>query len=235
MSLSQTKRAIRAREWRTGLREKRRFNTLISDFISVKYPDIYDEAWQFYNSLNKRHSQKHNLTKTKEYKRWKSEIVNNQTSESEDDNAAEPAGEIISEVVIDTDQSNEQTAAMAIEQVDGGEATEADGNILQAAAMAIEQVDGGEATEADGNILQAAAEGLIPDNLDNLDNIIDDIIMDLQQDDVLRDYLNAERNGEILRPQYEEEDEGIGLNLETELEAIIEPFDYELDVEGFDY
>ena len=212
MSLSQTKRAIRAREWRTGLREKRRFNTLISDFISVKYPDIYDEAWQFYNSLNKRHSQKHNLTKTKEYKRWKSEIVNNQTSESEDDNAAEPAGEIISEVVIDTDQSNEQTAAMAIEQVDGGEAT-----------------------EADGNILQAAAEGLIPDNLDNLDNIIDDIIMDLQQDDVLRDYLNAERNGEILRPQYEEEDEGIGLNLETELEAIIEPFDYELDVEGFDY
>ena len=142
--------------------------------------------------------------------------MNNQTSESEDDNTAEPAGEILSEVVIDAGQSIEQAAAMAIEQVDGGEIVP-------------------EATEADENILQAAAEGLIPDNFDNIDNIIDDIIMDLQQDDVLRDYLNAERNGELLHPAYEEEDEGIGLNVDTELEAIIEPFDYQLDVEGFDF
>ena len=42
-------------------------------------------------------------------------------------------------------------------------------------------------------------------------------------------------NNQLVQPQYQEEDEGIGLNLETELEDILEPFDYELEVEGFEF
>ena len=242
MSLSQSRRAVEARQWRIGLREKRRFNTLVSDFISVKYPDIYDESCQFYKSLNKRYPKKHNLTKTRECKRWKGEIVNDQSSESEEDNTTEPNEEIVSEATAATTESfdsgeivSEATAATT-ESFDSGEI------VSEATAATTEPVDSGEiAFEATGptqNIVQAAAEGLIPDNLENIDdidNVIDNIIMDLQQDDVLRDYLNAERNGELLRPLYEEEDEGIGLNVDTELEAVIEPFDFELDMEGFDF
>ena len=70
-----------------------------------------------------------------------------------------------------------------------------------------------------------------------LNDRIDQIIRELQQDDDLREFLNAERNGEVLRPHYEDEDEdeGIGLNVETELQAIIEPFDFELEVEGAEW
>ena len=211
MRLSQTKRAINERHRRTRARDQRRFNTLTSDFISVKYPDVYEEACQFYQSLNKRHPQKHNLTKTKEYKLWKTGIVNNQDSEDEhseggDNNLTESDGEI---------QSTEQAATMPTEQIDEGETTP-------------------ESAQAAQNILQEASKGLNfanVDNFDSVDDIINEIIIDLQQDDVLREYLNAERNDEILRPHYEEEDEGIGLNVETELEAITEPFDYELEVE----
>ena len=65
--------------------------------------------------------------------------------------------------------------------------------------------------------MQIAAEDLIPLSPQiNIDNIIDDIIQDLQRDDDIRDLLD--------------EDEGIGLNVETEIEGVIEPFDYQVEV-----
>ena len=168
----------------------------------------------FFQSLNKRNPKKHNLTKTKEYKLWKTGIVNNQNGEDEDseggdNNLTESDGEIQS-----TEQAAEQIDE-ATEQIDEGETTP-------------------ESTQAAQNILQEAAEGLNfanVGNFDSVDDIINEIIIDLQQDDVLREYLNAERNGELVHARYEEEDEGIGLNVETEIEAITEPFDYELEVE----
>ena len=94
-------------------------------------------------------------------------------------------------------------------------------------------------TESD--ILTAAVQEILSSanqiniNINEVDNIIEEIINDLEQDNAIRDLLNAENNGELVHPQYEDEDEGIGLNVETELEAIFEPFDYKLEVEGFDF
>ena len=78
------------REWRATQREKRRFDTLLSDYTNVKYPKIYKEATEFYRSLNKKYHKKHDLTKCKEYRRWKSratddlEIDDEQISSCED-------------------------------------------------------------------------------------------------------------------------------------------------------
>ena len=85
--------------------------------------------------------------------------------------------------------------------------------------------------------MQIAAQDLLPfsPEINDLDDRIDQIIQELQQDDDLRDYLNAERNGELVQDLYEDEDEGIGLNVDTELQAIVEPFDFELEVEGEDW
>ena len=60
------------------------------------------------------------------------------------------------------------------------------------------------------------------------DNIINEIIQELQQDEELRNYLN---NDDYVQPHYADEDEGIDLNVELELEEIIEPLD--LEEEGF--
>ena len=85
--------------------------------------------------------------------------------------------------------------------------------------------------------MQIAAQDLLPfsPEINDLDDRIDQIIQELQQDNDLRDYLNAERNGELVQVLYEDEDEGIGLNVDTELQAILEPFDFELEVEGEDW
>ena len=86
------------------------------------------------------------------------------------------------------------------------------------------------------NILEMAGEGLLPTspaNMDDVDNIIAEIIHGLEQDDAVRNILN--NDDEFVQPHYVDEDEGIGLNVETELEAIVETFDYDLEVEGFDF
>ena len=70
-------------------------------------------------------------------------------------------------------------------------------------------------------------------NPNEVDSIIDEILNELNHDDVIRNILGDD--DEVVRPQYQDEDEGIGLNTEVELVNIIEPFDYQLEVEGFDF
>ena len=111
---------------------------------------------------------------------------------------------------------------------EGGEqTTELNENDIETAA--IENAFDPELVE---NVIEMAAiENEL--NLDDgdfmdVDNIINSIIRDLQEDDELRDILN---NDDHVQAHYIDEDEGIGLNLETELEAAIEPLD--LEEEGF--
>ena len=202
---SQTKRAIYAREWRVEGREKRRFNTLLNEYIYVKYKDIYDECLQMYNSLNETYPEKHNLTKTKEYKAWKKRVL--ATDESTDEAKEPTTMPTRTEPITTATEPTTSTATRTEIAVDGN-----------------------------GDILEMAMEDLLPispeNNNMNVDDIIDNIIRDLQQDEDLRNILD---NDGLVQPHYTDEDEGIGLNVESELEAVTEPFDYALEVEGFDF
>ena len=226
MNLSQTKRAIEAREWRAVKREKRRFNILLSDYTSVKFGNVYRECRDFYESLNKKYPGKHDLTKTREYRRWKTQLLNGNSSGSSDDET-EPAS-----ASVRSDDETEQASASLIRS---------DSNETEPVSASIQsETEPPSASthndETEQSILQIAAADLIPTSPEiDIDNIIDGIIQELQQDDDIRDLLNAERNGELVQPQYMDEDEGIGLNVDTELEAIMEPFDYEVEVEGEDW
>ena len=73
-------RATYAREWRVGTRQKRRLNSIASCYVSTKYPDIWKEICQFYTDLNGKYPRKHDLTKTKEFRKWKSEAGRNEMS-----------------------------------------------------------------------------------------------------------------------------------------------------------
>ena len=69
-------------------------------------------------------------------------------------------------------------------------------------------------------------------NIEQLDNVIQNIINDLEQDEAVRQMLN---NEEYVQPLYADEDEGIALDVEVELDAVIEPFDYQEVVDDFDF
>ena len=217
MSLSQSRRAIEARQWRATKREKRRFNIVLSDFTKTKFGNVYSEAKEFFESLNEKYPNKHDLTKTKEYKLWKNNIVNDDTDgsekETEDKSDSEREPEVAGEQSVNEKQPGTPGDKSASEADD--EADETD-NAL--------------------DILQIAVQDLpVSPEINDLDARIEQIIQELQQDNNLRDFLNDERNGELVHPRYEDDDEGIGLNVEVELEAVFEPFDYELEVEGADW
>ena len=73
-SATETAKKIRAKHLRRVEKSKRRQAYFISDYLQVKYFQLYSEAAQFYNALNTIHPTKNDLRKALEYKNWKKAI-----------------------------------------------------------------------------------------------------------------------------------------------------------------
>ena len=69
---------LRANDQRRSHRSKARQDVFISEYIQLKYFDVYSEAAKFYNALNMLYPAKYDLRKTEEYRDWKA-AINGQT------------------------------------------------------------------------------------------------------------------------------------------------------------
>ena len=68
----------RANETRRIRTSKQRQSSFISDYIQVKYFDLYSEAAGFFNALNTLYPSKYDITKTQEYRSWRMELITGQ-------------------------------------------------------------------------------------------------------------------------------------------------------------
>ena len=219
---------------------------LHQSFTKIKFGNVYREAKDLFESLNDKYPNKHDLTKTREYKLWKNDILNGDDDtdgsekESEDESASEGEPQTAGGQSVNEKQPEkpENKSDSEVEPEKPENKSDSEGEPEKSEDKSANEADD-EADEVDNgvDILQIAAQDFLPfsPEINDLDDRIDQIIQELQQDNDLRDYLNAERNGELVQDLYEDEDEGIGLNVDTELQAILEPFDYELEVEGEDW
>ena len=186
------------------------------EYFQLKHRDEYNEYCHFFKSLQQKHPNVKDLTKSSTYKNWKRRQLNCETSDEE----TEPVAEQI-EAEPPAEQIETEPAA---EQIDAEPAAEQ----IETEPVA-EQIE----TESTDPLTAAMQETLPPYienmSIDQAENIIQQIIYELQQDDVAQGIFN---DGEVTQ---DNDDEGIALDIETELEAIIEPFDYQLEVEGIDY
>ena len=73
---------FRKSEWRRAQTAKVREERVISGYIEIKYPKIYDEAAGFYNMLNKKYPTKCDLRKTNDYHAWKASIMGETVKQS---------------------------------------------------------------------------------------------------------------------------------------------------------
>ena len=235
MSLSQSRRAINERRRRVSQREKRRRSVFVHDYIRTKYVEIYNECNGFYQNLCEKHPRKLDQTKTKEYRDWKKKILDGNQSESatgktsdgnqsESDSACEAREaavvieNICGESTVTTTNYQEPPAEPSILQIAAQE-------LLPTNPITIEEMD---EIVAEPSILQIAAQELLPTNpmtIEEMDEIVGEIIRELEEDEQIRD----------LVPDISSDDEGIEINIDTELDAILEPFDYEIEVEGADW
>ena len=71
--LSNDAEAIRKRNNRTALREKRREDSFVNGYVQVKYPEVYMEIKTVYESFKDSYPGRYDLTKTYYYKKWEKE------------------------------------------------------------------------------------------------------------------------------------------------------------------
>ena len=258
--LSQSNRAIKERRRRVIQRERRRRACFVHDYVRVKYSTIYNECNGFYQELSDKYPAKLDFTKTKEYRSWEERIKGGIPSKSIDQlitlepyvaledilnkltttngNVGQSVTENIPEstpdIVPETLTREEDIAAQSISTQPEQFVTE---NIPEPTTDIVTETitTSGDfeqpVNETDPSILQIAVRDLVPDSpitVENIDRIIDEIIHDLEQDEQARNLLGNFQ-------QDIEEDEGIEINIDTELSAIVEPFDYRLEVEAADW
>ena len=231
---SMTPGAIAARERRNSEWEAKRFNVTMREYIQIKYDNIYDEYCTFYESLAAKHPNKKNLLRTSTFKSWKKAVIEQTFGEdgvlAKVTDLIEPSDEDSASEFFNNNDDHDQTESTS---VDGSQ------DILSAAMNCEVNEDSAdrdqtESTPVDGSqdILSAAMNEALADQhlldidqIQNVDNIIAEIIGDLERDDAMHEILAGDGDGEV---QYND-DEGIALDYQTELEAILEPFDYELE------
>ena len=228
MPKTKSARASYVREWRKNNYIERRFNKPLREYMELKYRDIYNEYCWFFKSLDEQHPSAKDLTKTRTYKNWKRRQLNCESSDDEsetaeaelDQNEIEPAEVEIEPAEVENDHAEVEIEPAEVEN-DHAEV----------------ENDHAEVENDHADVLTVALEETLSPGINNIDinevdNIIQQVINELEQDEAVRELLN---NDELMNPHYQDEDEGIGLNVDTELEDIIEPFDYELEVEGVDF
>ena len=82
-----------SRKWRMERRQNRRFEIFGMEYLLVKYPAIHAEMGLFYGKLNNKYPNKNNLTKTYDFKVWKTDLeMATMTSTTTTTTTTTPAG-----------------------------------------------------------------------------------------------------------------------------------------------
>ena len=234
MPKSKVERNKYTREWRKSAYEEKRFNKPLREFLELKYRDVFNEYNWFYKSLNDQYPTAKDLTKTKVFKAWKSRQLNcessaDEPSESEhtetERNETEPGEAERSETEVNQTERNE---------TEQGEAERSETEVNRTERNETEP------DEAGRSVLSIALEETVPNDnvdigdldIDQIDTIIQRVINELEEEESVRNLLNDDQ---LVQPNYQDQDEGIDLDIELELGAIIEPFDYQLEVEGLGF
>ena len=224
---STTPGAIAARNRRSLDWEAKRFNNTLKEFLELKYTTIFNEYCSFYKILTEKHPDKRNLLTTSTFKEWKKATIE-QTFEEDG---------LIAKVTFLSDRegsSSEAHASTHIDNEDLDDSTVAVNDDQSDSYVSDNEVNE-DSTAAD--ILTSVIDETLSDHINQIDvvninevqqanNIIDEIIADLEQDAEMRELLNNDDDNIV-----HDDDEGIALDYQTELDAIVESFDYELEVD----
>ena len=226
MPKTKSARASYGREWRKNNYIEKRFNKPLREYMELKYRDIYNEYCWFFKSLDEQHPSAKDLTKTTTYKNWKRRQLNCESSDDESKTA---------EAELDQNEAEIEPTEVENDHVEvETEPAEVENDHVEVEIETAEvENDHAEVENDHADVLTVALEETLSPGINNIDinqvdNIIQQVINELEQDEAARELLN---NDELMNPHYQDEDEGIGLNVDTELEDIIEPFDYELELD----
>ena len=232
-----TDKAKQSRVYRKNQKEQKRFEAPLRQFIEIKYKNIFQEYVELYNRMNAQNPTKIDLRKSELFKRWKEE---NQKEANTIDILSKAIKETIegSENNVDNsvDSENETAAGRqwssdSEDEASGPEHEESEGN--QRGQDGQDEASGAEHQESEGNQWgqdgEDQASGAEHQESEGNQWWQDEGMLAAQQVDALVNELNREDELRALLNTEPENDEGIELNIEDELD--FEDFDYRLEVE----
>ena len=204
-----TDRAKQSRVYRKNQKEQKRFEAPLRQFIEIKYKNIFQEYVELYNRMDAQNPTKNDLKKSELFKQWKEE---NQKEANTIDILSKAVKETIegSENNVDNSVDSENETAAGRQWLSDTEHEESEGN--QWGQDGEDEASGAEHQESEGN-QWGQDEGMLA--AQQVDALVNEMIIE----DELRALLNTEP----------ENDEGIELNIEDEID--FEDFDYRLEVE----
>ena len=213
--------------YREKERERKRFTEPLPIFLETKYPCIYNEYKELYDRISSRHGKKRNLVKTSTFKNWKinaeyqraeSASTTTGVSDSEAQGNEEEASETTSKTVQHQQLESASTTGVNEDRASQDQAVE----IVMPAS-----VDEDQATEQEirMDINQLA------DIMVNVEGQVDQIINELREDPYLRNIME----GVEAEVETQADDEGIDISPLDNIEFDIEPFDFALELENYEW
>ena len=116
MPKSQTKRAIQARKWRVSAREKRRLNTIVTEYVRLKHNEIYEECLNLYDSIAESYSENQNLTKTKEFRELVGDYMQTDEPQVLSGEEDQPANKVAETVIAEEGEPANKTVETTVEE-----------------------------------------------------------------------------------------------------------------------
>ena len=242
------------RQWRVTERSRRRHNAFISDYVKIKFGNVYNEGVCFFNALNNLYPEKLDLRKTKEYRNWKQAIKN----------TSNPKSAIIVQTLFTTTETvmnegqqneilsyNEESSSESNNEESGSESNSEESDTESNTEINTQEnqgeMDEESQTYNDNMLLQIPLQDYFTITKPQADSTDYNISGDDFQpftDERLREIIDELRNDPELQNIFvdphpenvDQEDEGVELpTLEEEVELDFEPFDYRLEVELEDW
>ena len=199
-------KAKKSRVYRTKVREQRRFESPLREFIEIRYKNAFKEYVELYKLMDSLNPNKIDLKKCETFKQWK--IDNQQpnldilsTAFRQEDSEAERAEDY--EVERAEDSEAERAEDYEVERAEDSEAERSeDSEAERTEDYEAERAEDSEAERGEDSEAEVSETFLAAQQLD-------DLVSEMMVDDQLRNLINVE---EPL------EDEGIELNLFDELD-----------------
>ena len=185
------------RKWRLTTRQSRRVDTLTSDYIRTKYPTIHAEIMSFYETLNSKYTTKDNLTKTIEYRQWKTQQRMARTTEqgTNSTTTTTQSGQGASSTTPEPEQGTNSTTPATTTTIQSGQGT---------SSTTPEPEQGTNSTTTtiqSGQGTSSTTEPQYDLGLDPMD--LNNLIEELNKDDEIRALMNGPFNFELSDDQYD--------------------------------
>ena len=176
-----------SRKWRMDRRQNRRFEIFGMEYLLVKYPAIHAEIGLFYGKVNNKYPNKNNLTKTYEFKVWKTDLEMATTTPTGGQGQGTSTTTTTTTSAVGQGQGTSTTTTTPAVGQGQGTSTTTTAVIAEGQATGHDLDIEGSSSLYDLGVEDPPMYDL---DIDSMDNIITDIIAEMNQDDELRSIMD---------------------------------------------